>query len=160
MSAHRTTRRAMLAGATSLSAAALGAGTALAAPTDQELRLIASRTFDLSEIGAPFAGVFLPAGLSFPDLVDKFVHLRERLAAFGAEWREYIQEHGGKSYEAKWQEIRDEELLVIDAILALKPRTFADITWQVEAAAEGAGVAGDDWMESLTANLRALGRLS
>jgi hypothetical protein len=52
MSAHRTTRRAMLAGAASLPVVTIGAGAALAAASD---------------------------GCSFPDLVEKLLDARERM---------------------------------------------------------------------------------
>ena len=52
--------------------------------------------------------------------------------------------------------IRDPQLAVVDAILAKTPRTMADIAWQLEAAIDGAGVNGDDWMETLAVRFHAL----
>ena len=146
MSAHRTTRRAMLAGAGLSLAATVGAP---AAAIHQDRRL-ASRTFEFSEIRAPFVGMMLPAGLSFPELANEFARLRAHLDA-------YSRYRSDETWDEQvWQAIREEELSVIDAILSQPPRSLADIACQIEAAAEGSGVTEDEWMRTLIANVRVL----
>jgi hypothetical protein len=112
MSANRTTRRAMLAGAASLPAATIVAGATLATTADHQPRLIASQTFGLSEIGRPLTlsrRDLAPADCSFPNLIDKLLDARERMRVWDEETypamseeveRRFIEETGMTSDQA------------------------------------------------------------
>jgi hypothetical protein len=177
MSAHRTTRRAILAGAASLPAVTIGAGAALAAASE---------------------------GCSFPDLVGRLLDARERMSVWENETspamseemdRRFFEETGitadeyhavnpwntkGKpaAYFDDWvavgdirrriyhevdpqengesisfRAIRDPQLAIIDEILAKTPRNKADVLWQLEAARDGSG--GDSFLEAFAAIFRA-----
>jgi hypothetical protein len=151
MSAHRTTRRAMLAGAATVSAtAAVATASALASAS--------------------------PAETSFPDLVAKFIRVRERWRAQQEvdethrrmraelfrkavgfpfeEWRtledqtdprfaqgqaiydmiweeewDPVDEHG---CSIAWNEIHDELCPLAEEVLSRTPQSLADLAWQAE----------------------------